>query len=160
MGCCPFLSYRCGLVTQPCPTLVIPWTLTHQAPMYLGFSRQKYWSGLPFPSPGGFSDPGIKLVSPSLAGRFFTTEPPGKPLFFRYHPPYSSPEQPSWPEAMTSLISSRCYPNGARGGISLSCHHWKPKTGCVKVTAVEPHVLAQHCRRRRGGLSVWRRVSR
>ena len=43
------------------------------------FSRQEYWSRLPFPSPGDLSDPGIEPVSPALAGRFFTTEPPGKP---------------------------------------------------------------------------------
>ena len=54
-----------------------------QAPLSLGFSRQEYWSGLPFPSPGNLPDPGIKpasLVSPALAGRFFTTVPPGKPM--------------------------------------------------------------------------------
>ena len=42
------------------------------------FPRQEYWSGLPFPTPGDLSDPGIKPVSPSSAGRFYTTEPPGK----------------------------------------------------------------------------------
>ena len=41
----------------------------------MGFPRQVYWSGLPFPSPGDLLDPGIKPVSPALAGRFFTTEP-------------------------------------------------------------------------------------
>ena len=48
----------------------------------MGFSRQEYWSGLPFPSPGDLPDPGIEpmsLVSPVLAGRFLTTEPLGKP---------------------------------------------------------------------------------
>ena len=45
----------------------------------MGFHRQEFWSGLLFPSPGDFSDRGIKPVSPALAGRFFTTEPPGKP---------------------------------------------------------------------------------
>ena len=43
-----------------------------------GFSRQEYWSGLPFPSAGGLPDPGIKPASTALAGRFFTAEPPGK----------------------------------------------------------------------------------
>ena len=43
------------------------------------FSRQEYWNGLPFPPPGGLPDPGIELISPALAGEFFTTEPPGKP---------------------------------------------------------------------------------
>ena len=48
----------------------------------MGFPRQEYWSGLPFPSPGGLPDPGIKPMSPlspALADGFFTTEPPGKP---------------------------------------------------------------------------------
>ena len=54
-----------------------PWTVAHQASLSMGFSRQEYWSGLPFPSPEDLPDPGIKLTSPALAGRFFTTEPPG-----------------------------------------------------------------------------------
>ena len=54
-----------------------PWTVAHQAPLSMGFSRQ-CWSGLPFPSPGDLVRPGIKPVSSVLAGRFFTTEPPGK----------------------------------------------------------------------------------
>ena len=56
-----------------------PWTVAHQTPLFLEFSRQEFWSGLPFPSPGDLLDPGIKPVSPALAGGFFTTEPPGKP---------------------------------------------------------------------------------
>ena len=40
-----------GLVTKSCPTLVTPWTIAHKAPLSMGFSRQEYWSGLPFPSP-------------------------------------------------------------------------------------------------------------
>jgi len=47
----------------------------------MGFPRQGCWSGLPFPSPGDLPDPGIKPMSPALAGGFFTTEPPGKPCF-------------------------------------------------------------------------------
>ena len=43
----------------------------------MGFPGQEYWSGLPFPSPGDIPDPEIKLISPALAGGFFTTEPPG-----------------------------------------------------------------------------------
>ena len=45
----------------------------------MGFSRQEYWSGLPFPPPGDLPDPGIEPVSPASAGGFFTAEPPGKP---------------------------------------------------------------------------------
>ena len=57
----------------------VPWTVACQAPLSIGFFRQEYWSGLPFPSPGDLPDPGIKLKSPALAGGFFTTEPLGKP---------------------------------------------------------------------------------
>ena len=64
---------------------VTPWTIAHQAPLSMGLSRQEYWSGLPFLSPGDLPDPGIESVSPALAGIFFTTEPPGKPeLIFCY----------------------------------------------------------------------------
>ena len=55
-----------------------PWTIAHQAPLSMGFSRQEYWHGLPFPPTGDLSDPGIKpvsLTSPALADRFFTTSP-------------------------------------------------------------------------------------
>ena len=51
------------------------WTTVHQAPLSMGFPRQEYCSGLPFHSPGDLPNPGIELISPSLAGRFFTTEP-------------------------------------------------------------------------------------
>ena len=66
------------LVTKSCLTLVTPWTVARQAPLSMGFSRQEYWSGLPFPSPGDLPDPGIKPTSPALAGGFFIVEPPGK----------------------------------------------------------------------------------
>ena len=56
-----------------------PWTVAHQVPLSMGFPRQEYWSGLPFPSPGELPDPGIELKSPALAGGDFTTEPAGKP---------------------------------------------------------------------------------
>ena len=56
-----------------------PWTVARQAPLSKGFPRQEYWSGLPFLSPGDPPNPGIKPVSPALAGGFFTTESPGKP---------------------------------------------------------------------------------
>ena len=55
-----------GLVAHLCPTLEIPWTVGHQAPLSLGFSKQEYWSGLPFPSPGDLPDPGIEPESPAL----------------------------------------------------------------------------------------------
>ena len=57
----------------------IPWTVTLQSLLSMGFSRQVYWSGLPFPTPGDLPNPGIEptsLMSPALAGGFFTPEPP------------------------------------------------------------------------------------
>ena len=71
----------CGdLVPKSCPTLATPWTVAHQAPLSLGFPKQEYWNGFPFPSPGVLPDPGIEAESPALGGGFFTTESPGKPL--------------------------------------------------------------------------------
>ena len=57
----------------------MPWTVAHQAPLAMEFSRQEYWSRLTFPPPGDLPDPGIEPASPVLTGRFFTTVPPGKP---------------------------------------------------------------------------------
>ena len=57
-----------------------PWTVDCQAPLSMGFPMPEYWSGLPFPSSGDLSNPGIKHTSSKLAGRFFTTEPPRKPF--------------------------------------------------------------------------------
>ena len=58
-----------------------PWTVISQAPLSMGFSRQEYWSGMPYPPPGDLSNLRIKptsLMSPALAAGFFTTEPPGR----------------------------------------------------------------------------------
>ena len=56
-----------------------PWTAAHQAPPSTGFSRQEYWSGVPLPSPGDLSSPGIKPRSPALQADSLSSEPPGKP---------------------------------------------------------------------------------
>ena len=59
------------------------WTVAHQAPLPMGFSRQESWSELPCPPPGDLPHPGMEpesLVSPALAGRFFTAETPGKAI--------------------------------------------------------------------------------
>ena len=56
-----------------------PWTVTHQAPPTMGFSRQEYWSGLPFPPPGTLPDPGIEPRSPALQADSLPSEPLGKP---------------------------------------------------------------------------------
>ena len=57
------------------------WTVDRQAPLSMGFSRPEYWSGLPCPPPGGLPDPEMEPESSALAGRFFTTDLPGKHLF-------------------------------------------------------------------------------
>ena len=68
-----------GLVSKLCLTLETPWPVAHQAPLSMEFSRQEFWSGLSFPSPGDLPDPGVKPASPALAGGFSSTGPPGKP---------------------------------------------------------------------------------
>jgi len=54
-----------------------PWTVAHQAPLSMGFSRQAYWSGVPLPSPGDLPDPGIEPRSPAFQADALTSEPPG-----------------------------------------------------------------------------------
>ena len=76
------LLFSCSVVSDSFATLSQK-TVARQAPLSVGFPRQEYWSGLPFPSPGHLPNLGIELASPTapvLAGRFFTLEPPGKPF--------------------------------------------------------------------------------
>ena len=54
-----------GLLAKPCPTLAPPWTVARQAPLSMGFSRQEYWRGLPFPPPGDLPDPAIQPKTPA-----------------------------------------------------------------------------------------------
>ena len=63
-----------GLITQSCPTLKPPRIVARQAPLRMGFSRQEYWSGLPFPSPGDLPNLGIKPRSPALQADSLPTE--------------------------------------------------------------------------------------
>ena len=89
-----------GLVAKSCPTLATPWIVACQAPLSMGFSRQEYWSGLPFPSPGDLPVPGVEPRSPALQADSLSTELWGKP-------------QALWDKANESLLlvplfSSRC----------------------------------------------------
>ena len=70
----------CCWIAKLCP-LLWPWILACQAPLSMGFPWQEYWSGLPFPPLGDCPSPGVEPMFPSLTGRFFTTEPPGKPIY-------------------------------------------------------------------------------
>ena len=77
-----YLIYVCAQSLSRVQLFVTPWTVAHQAPLSMEFSRQEHWSGLIFPSPGDLPDPGMKPSSPmclALAGSFFTNKPPGKP---------------------------------------------------------------------------------
>ena len=65
-------------------------TESSEKPLSVGFPRQEYWSGLPFPLPGDLPDPGIEPAFPALAGRFFITALLGKPLFPSVSPKPSS----------------------------------------------------------------------
>ena len=73
------VSGACVCMLSCVQFFVTPWIAARQAPLFLEFSWQEYWSGLPFPTPGDLSIPGIKPVSPALARKFFTADPPGKP---------------------------------------------------------------------------------
>ena len=57
-----------------------PWTTAYQAPLSIGFSRQEFWGGLPFPSPGDLPDPGIEPESPASQADSLPSELPGKPI--------------------------------------------------------------------------------
>ena len=80
-GCSVSTKWLCS-VTQFCPTL---WPHGLWAFLSVEFSRQEYWSRLPFPSSGDLPDPGIKPESPALAGGFLTSEPPGKHLLMNFY---------------------------------------------------------------------------
>ena len=66
------------LVTKSCPALATPWTVACKGPLSMGFSRQEYWSELPFLSPGDLLDPGIETWSPALQATSLPTELSGK----------------------------------------------------------------------------------
>ena len=102
-----FSHPRGGLVTKSCLTLVTPWTAAYQAPLSMGLLWKEYWRRLPLPPSGDLPNPGteptspvapalagrlslshlasprIKFMSPALPGRFLTTAPPGKVLWWR-----------------------------------------------------------------------------
>ena len=96
------------------------WTVAHQPPLSMGFSRQEYWSGLPCPPPGDLSNPGIKsasLTSPALAGGFFTASATWEACSLLQHPaltctPLESLAQPPppTPTPPTAALSDACVP--------------------------------------------------
>ena len=101
----------------------------------MGFSRQEYWSGLPFPSPGDLPNPGIQPESPALAGRFFTTEPPGKPT-------WSSDQIRS----VAQSCPTHCDPMN-RSTPGLPVHHQPSKMGAEWKSEIDylTHLLSPSC---------------
>ena len=89
---------------------VTPWTVAYQVPLSMGFSRQKCWSGLPFPSPGDLPDQGIEPGSPALWAEALPSEPPGKPLAPKWYQSCQSAGHPHaqkhWPVPCT--VHSKC----------------------------------------------------
>ena len=95
-----------------------PWTVTLQAPLSMSFPRQEYWSGLPFPSLGDLSDWWNERLSASLAGRFFTTEPPQTTMTSTY----SSVPKPAWPLSLSMALVSSVKMFSVSKGASGSTH--------------------------------------
>ena len=111
-----------------------PWTVVHQAPLSMGFCRQEHCSGLLFLLPGDLSNPGIKptsLACPALAEDFFTTVPPGKPLFFIQ---FSS---------VTQSCPTLCDPMN-RSTPGLPVHHHLPEFSQIHVDRISDAVQPSH----------------
>ena len=81
------------LVAQPSQHFATPWTVARQAPLSMEFSRQEYWSGLPFPPPGDLLDPGSKHGSPPVQVDSLPCEPPGKPYLRLTRPVFPNRDQ-------------------------------------------------------------------
>ena len=90
------------------------WTEAHQAPLSMEFSRQEYRSGLPFPSPGALSDPGIKPRSPALQADSLLSEPQGKPLKY-----WDILLIISWQRALPNFVTPRTH-----SAAKDACHWW------------------------------------
>ena len=89
-----------------------PWTVARQVPLSMGFSRQEYWSRLPFPSPGDLPDPGIEPEFPALEADSLLSEPPGKPRLYKTDSQISIPVQSEVKVLVTELCSDSLLPYG------------------------------------------------
>ena len=132
----------CVRALSPVRLFVTPRTTTLQAPLSRGFSRQEYWSGLPSPLPGELPDPGLEPTSPgppALAGRFFTTEPPGKP---RQQGAWGCTCQVSFKvQGKKEVVHSTGTPSGRMGGM---CLLWKGDAGIQDRVSETGHVSVKH----------------
>ena len=96
-----------GLSLSVVSDSVTPWTAAHQVLLSVGFTRQEYWNGLLFPPPGDLPNPGMEpqpLVSPALAGWFFTTAPAERPS--ELHVKFLAPHFPSSCATLPSSLSA------------------------------------------------------
>ena len=121
---------------------VIPWTVAFQAPLSMGFSRQEYWSGLPYPFPGDLSHPGIKLASLGLVGGLFTTFPAPIPHLW-----VITEHQAGFPVSVGFLISHTWSKRAAPG---LAMSHASKKGGPRLAQPLSPRQATRH--RSLGGL--------
>ena len=113
-----------------------PWTVAHQAPLSMAFPRQEFWSELPFPSPGNLPGPGIKPMSPALAGRFFTTEAPGKPEYL-----YSGKNNlKDWLQSLANIMLDSSIPVTAHTqSVQSFCITWIHWCLLIAVSALLSH---------------------
>ena len=116
-----FLIRCCCLVARSCLTLCDPVDCSPPVFSVHGISQARILERLPLPSPGEIPDPGIKLASPALAGRFFTTEPPGKPFSNKWHGTFFGHTHRIWD--LSSSTRDRTYVPciGSMGSQSLDC---------------------------------------
>ena len=123
-------------VAQSCPALRGPMNyIARQAPLSVGFSRQEYWSGLPFPPPGDLPDPGIEPRSPTVAGRFFTTEPPWKPIFlYAFSKYYYQAGYPPWSSRYCPcrIWDILCVTLSESSSVLLCCHINQTSLFCLR----------------------------
>ena len=142
-------------------TLETPWTVARQASPFMGFSRQEYWSGLPFPSPGSLPGPGIKRGSPVLLVKSLPTELPGKPYFI-YSSLYVNPDVKWGPkeQRLVQKVSTmlRCvsdFPHSSLAGVGLGSQ----KTAASELQGSPGHAplaCTLQIRSCAGGGATWR----
>ena len=109
---CNILYCVLSCLIQCAQPFATPWTIAHQAPLSMGFSRQEYWSGSPFPPPGDLPDPEIEcmsLMSPALAGGFFTTSTTWEALLYCNN--YSLEQRNKFPTQPSLSGFKHNYPN-------------------------------------------------
>ena len=129
-------------------------TVAHHAPLSMEFSRQEYWNGLPFPSPGYLPDPGIKPTSPALADGFLPSEPQGKPSDSTLHHPNSTSNIASktkneldfafrhlWMESPVFVEWSRCFCEFSTNMLFPHLLFTVWLTGALWVVEADPEVL-------------------